>query len=362
MRLLHYFSLILCTILLLLQTAHAANHAVILLYHHVGNDTPDSTSVSTQQFTQHIRYLKQNSMHVTSLTALLKSLKAGEELPKNTVVITFDDAYKSLQQHALPLLKKEGLPFALFVNPGAIDKKYGGYMNWQDLREIMAYGGEILNHGTSHTHMVRRLASESKQQWQTRIIHEIEYAQNRIEQEVGTSERIFSYPYGEFNFALQDIITKLGYTAVGQQSGAVDTYSNPTALPRYPIMGRYAENEPFTLRLNSMPLPVSPSQSVDHLLAPSNLQPKLHLKLHLKQAQRGYDQKRMQCYFRETPLTIQWQNTAHTSFEITSSIPLSPGRNKYTCTAPSLTSQGVYYWYSHPWILPNEDGSWPKEQ
>ena len=358
MRLLHCFSLILCMILFFMQTAHAANHAVILLYHHVGNETPDSTSVSTQLFTQHINYLKRNRMHVISLSALLRTLKAGEELPEHTVVITFDDAYHSLQQHALPLLKKEGLPFSIFVNPGTIDKKYGGYMNWQSLRETLAYGGEVLNHGTTHAHMVRKLPSESDHQWQTRITHEIEYAQKRLEQEIGTSERIFSYPYGEFNFALQDIIRKLGYTAVGQQSGAVDAYSNPTALPRFPIMGSYAETEPFTLRLNSRPLPVSPSQSIDHLLSPSNRQPKLHLQL----AKGGYDKQRIQCNFKETPLAVQWQNSEHTSFEITSPIPLSPGRNKYTCTAPSLTAQGVYYWYSHLWILANEDASWPKEQ
>jgi len=357
MRLFHYFFITLCALLLLLQTAHAANHAVILLYHHVGNDTLPSTSVSTQQFTEHINYLKQNSMHVISLTALLKSLKTGEELPEHTVVITFDDAYNSLQQHALPLLKKEGLPFSIFVNPETIDKKYGGYMSWQDLRKSMIYGGEILNHGTSHAHMVRRLPSESEQQWQTRTIHDIEYAQKRLEQEVGTSEKVFSYPYGEFNFALQDIIAKLGYTALGQQSGAVDVYSDPTTLPRFPIMSKYAEIESFALRLNSRPLPASPSKSIDHLLSPSNLQPKLHIQL----TKGGYDQQRIQCFFRDTTMAIQWQNSAHTSFEITSPIPLSPGRNKYTCTAPSLTSQGTYYWYSHLWILPNEDSSWPTE-
>ncbi len=361
MRLFHYLSLTLCAMLLLAPSAHAANHAVILLYHHVAVDTPASTSVSTQQFSEHINYLKQNRMQVVALTTLLKALKAGAELPENSVVITFDDGYKSLQQHALPLLKKEGFPFAIFVNPQAIDNQYGGYMSWQELKQTQSYGGEILNHGTAHSHMVRRLAKESEQQWQARISHDIESAQKRLEQELGSAEKVFSYPYGEFNFALQKIVAKLGYTALGQQSGAVDAYSDPTALPRFPIMGSYAGSEPFALRLNSRPLPVSPSKSVDHLLSPSNLQPRLQLELIRRGAAEGYDPQQIQCFFRDQPMPIQWQDGTDRSFEIASAIPLAPGRNKYTCTAPSLTSRGVYYWYSHLWILPNADASWPAE-
>jgi len=323
----------------------------------VANNTPDSTSVSTQQFTQHIKYLKLNKMHVIPLTSLLKSLKAGEELPEHTVIITFDDGYKDLKQYALPLLKKEGFPFSIFINSEAIDKKYNSQMSWQDLRETLTYGGEIFNHSVSHTHMVRRLPSESKSQWQTRMTHEIEFAQQRLEKEVGSTQKVFAYPYGEFDFDVMNIIRKLGYTALGQQSGAVDAYSDFTALPRFPIMSKYAEMGAFILRLNSRPLPVSPSDNLDHLLLASNLKPTLLL--HLSEGE--YDQKQLQCFLGDVPLPIQWQNSEHTSFEITSPISLSPGRNKYTCTAPSSTTQDVYYWYSHLWMLPNIDASWPAD-
>jgi biofilm PGA synthesis lipoprotein PgaB len=69
---------LLCLLLALLcATAAADQHAVVLLYHHVSEDTPASTSISPGQFAKHLDYLDQEGFVVMSLPAMLDALYAG---------------------------------------------------------------------------------------------------------------------------------------------------------------------------------------------------------------------------------------------------------------------------------------------
>jgi hypothetical protein len=45
----------------------AAQSAVILLYHHVAEDTPPSTSISPANFDAHLAYLRDNDFNVIAL-------------------------------------------------------------------------------------------------------------------------------------------------------------------------------------------------------------------------------------------------------------------------------------------------------
>jgi hypothetical protein len=57
----------------------------------------------------------------------------------------------------------------------------------------------------------------------------------------------------------------------------------------------------------------------------------------------------------QEPAIIEWRGDVAA---IRSRAPLGAGRSKYNCTAPSTSISGVYYWYSHLWIQPRDDGSW----
>jgi len=64
----------------------------------------------------------------------------------------------------------------------------------------------------------------------------------------------------------------------------------------------------------------------------------------------------MRCYVAgQEPALVSWSGNIVT---IRARAPLGAGRSKYNCTAPSATENGVFYWYSHLWIQPNDDGSW----
>jgi len=172
----------------------AADHAAILMYHHVSTDTPSSTSVTPTAFARHLDYLEKGGYTVLPLEKILDALTHGVSLPDKTVAITFDDAYYSLIDEAAPLLKQHGWPYTIFVNTKAIDDHYRGYLSWEELRTLMKEGADIGNHSNSHEHLVRHLDSESDQEWHARIQADIQYAQHRLHEELGVTPHIFYYP------------------------------------------------------------------------------------------------------------------------------------------------------------------------
>jgi peptidoglycan/xylan/chitin deacetylase (PgdA/CDA1 family) len=73
-----------------------------------------SLSITPQTFEQHLNFYKRYHT-VISLSQLHDALINHTELPKDALVITFDDGYSDFQTTALPLLRKFNLHATLFV-------------------------------------------------------------------------------------------------------------------------------------------------------------------------------------------------------------------------------------------------------
>lgn len=92
----------------------------ILMYHDIlpegyPKDSPIfGMTVSTPEFEWQINYL---ARHCTPLTlAQLGDWHQGKcELPRNSVLVTFDDGHRNIFTHALPILKSRSVPAVCFV-------------------------------------------------------------------------------------------------------------------------------------------------------------------------------------------------------------------------------------------------------
>jgi peptidoglycan/xylan/chitin deacetylase (PgdA/CDA1 family) len=58
-----------------------------------------------------------------SLARLRESRQDGRELPPSSLLLTFDDGYRNVAEHALPLLRALGVPCAWFVVAGAVESR-----------------------------------------------------------------------------------------------------------------------------------------------------------------------------------------------------------------------------------------------
>lgn len=348
------------TALLLTPRLQAADHAAILLYHHVSNSTPSGTSVSPAVFRQHLDSLSTGGYSVLSLSHILETLASGGSLPDKTVAITFDDAYRSVLDAAAPLLRKHGWPFTVFVSTQAIDEGYRDYLTWKGLRELIRDGAEIGNHSYSHLHLVRRLAGESQQQWHARIVVDIKRAQRELHEQLGVTSIMFSYPYGEYTAELQEIVGSLGYFGLVQQSGAVGPDFNPLAVPRYALATDYEDMRRFFISVNSRPLPVRKVEAEPRIQVAGE---SIHYRFAFNIVPGDFRLVDLNCYNSSsgTRLVLKKQNDSGVA-RISMRLPdWGPGRRKINCTAPSSHEPGVFFWYSQLWLIKNADGRWYQE-
>lgn len=331
-----------------------ASQVVILQYHHVDFGTPASTSITPELFDQHLQYLEKNGFSVWPLDKAVNAIRNHQTVPDKTVVITIDDAYRSVYTQVYPRLKQRGWPFTVFTNPDATDNGIRSYLGWDEMREMQQHGALFANHTHSHTHLLRMRPGETRSQWLSRIRQDINKAQIRLQDELGMAPMLFAYPYGEHSPEIRKLVTELGYTGFGQQSGPVGPLSDFAALPRFPMAAGFAAMKRFPEKLNTKALPVESVSPENPVLAGNDERPVLTLNL----AQGRFDKNNLACYVSgQGRAELDWNGNVLT---VTPQKPLPAGRSRYNCTAPDLDSNR-YFWFSHAWFKRKEDGSWYEE-
>jgi peptidoglycan/xylan/chitin deacetylase (PgdA/CDA1 family) len=134
-----------------------------------------------------------------------------------TVAITFDDAFISVIDNALPELAARSFPCTIFVPSGVLGRK----PDWQmeggaDRTEIVVDAARLRGlrsplvaigaHSVSHPHLTL-LAPE-------RARAEIVESQAAISQIVGDPVTLFAFPYGDFDATVVDICRQEGFKHV----------------------------------------------------------------------------------------------------------------------------------------------------
>lgn len=347
------FMLLLC--LFVSSVSWAMPPSVTLLqYHHIGDDTPRVTSVTAAELEAHFAWLKQHQFEVLSLPEIKRKLAASEPLPEYTAAITFDDGWANVYREGLAIFKKYRYPFTIFVNPKLMREAPRQYMNWQQLKELQKYGATIANHSNSHWHLTWRRDDESSVEWQQRIRQDILQAQQAIDAELGEQPRLFAYPYGEYNQAVEQILAAEGFLGFAQHSGAWTQATKLTAIPRYPASAQYANLDTLSTKLKSLGLPVVAFAPVEMLWQEAEDKA---VSFHVTLANTDdFAPQQMNCFAGSEVITPSWQGT---EFKVTLTKPLPIGRSRVNCTVPSQSQKGRFYWYSQPFIRADENGRWP---
>jgi peptidoglycan/xylan/chitin deacetylase (PgdA/CDA1 family) len=97
------------------------NVPMVIGYHRVVEDFASSAEMSIPSMLVSLRMLERHldwighRFQFVSLDELGARLDSGDGLETPIAAITFDDGYRDFYSHALPLLKKKGVPAAVFV-------------------------------------------------------------------------------------------------------------------------------------------------------------------------------------------------------------------------------------------------------
>ncbi|GJM13139.1 MAG: polysaccharide deacetylase [Pseudohongiella sp.] len=337
------YSVIAATLLILGNSALAADSAVVLLYHHVAEDTPPSTTISPRDFDAHLRYLRDNDFNVIALDRMIDSLRSGRSLPEKSVVITFDDGYSSIYEEAFPMLESYGYPFTLFLSTGPIDDGLRNYMSWEQIKQMSDAGVIIANHMVDHPYMLEARDGESFDARMARLRRDLLLAEQRIEQETGQSHRYLAYPYGEYDPAIKSLLAELDFVGLAQNSGAIGPDSDFLALPRFPLASIYANLETASTKFATLPFSVrllTPESPVTDTRSPS---------VRLRFGEGDYSFSQIGCFANSKAIPLNWIDAEEGLVELNPEESYSGRRWRYICTAPDPGSDR-YYWYSVQWI------------
>ena len=122
----------------------------LLAYHRVLTvNAPDRfdfdlglVSASTECFRQQMQLLKRR-FRPMSLGQVVAAIDAGERLPPDAVVVTFDDGYDDNYHQAFPVLRELEIPAAFFVSTGHIDSGRPYAYDWLVHMILRAPAGEL---------------------------------------------------------------------------------------------------------------------------------------------------------------------------------------------------------------------------
>lgn len=148
-----------------------------------------------------MKCLKENGYNVISLNELYQYYTEGTPIPKNSVVITFDDGYENNYVYAYPILKEFGYKATIFVITSKINET--GYMTTDQLKELDKNGVDIEAHTVTHPKL--GLLPTEKQ------LYELKESKVALESMLGRDIKYVAYPYGEFNKDTIRIVSKLNY-------------------------------------------------------------------------------------------------------------------------------------------------------
>ena len=249
---------------------------------------------------------------------------------KKEILITIDDAFLSFYQEAWPFLKKNKIPFILFVSTEPVGKR--GYMTWSQIREVESEDFAFIGH---HSHTHDYLINETNDQF----ISDIEKANKIFLKELGYIPNLFSYPFGEYSKFMRNYVSKNFKFAFGQHSGVIDLNKDKFELPRFPINEKYGELKRFKSIINYFPLEYKEIFPEEKYLSQENNPPKFQVKFFKEQ--KNLDN--INCYSNEGN---KWEKSKTNFSNYTLTIkfrePFVPRRGRINC---SLNDNGKWRWF-----------------
>ena len=201
----------------------------VLVYHNFSKKRSGKTSVSEADFEAQMKYLKENGFHVISLDQFLDFIDYKEQIPKKSVAITFDDAWGSIYDIALPVLKKYGFPATFFIYTDFIGG--GKAMSWDQIQTLLEHGFDIQCQTKTHRNLTARKKNESFEEYFKALEMEIDYPNTLIEKKLKKKCKYLAYPYGKTSDLIIAILKKQGYRA----AFTVKRKSNPFFVDKYRI-------------------------------------------------------------------------------------------------------------------------------
>ena len=305
-----------------------------IMYHRFNEFKYPSTNISMDIFKKHVELILDANLAFYHP----KDFENEFDIPKKEkkILLTVDDAFQSFYDNAWPYLKKNQIPFVLFVSTEPVGNK--GYMNWEQIKEIeRSEFGVIGHHSHSHDYLIDK--SEEI------FLDDIKSSNRIFKEKLGYVPALFSYPFGEYSGFMRDYISQNFKIAFGQHSGIIDINKNKFELPRFPINEKYGEIKRFKSIINYYPLEYKNLKPEEKKLSKENNPPKFKVEFFENQK----NTENINCYSNEGD---KWMKSkiklVKKELTIEFREPFLPRRGRINC---SVNDNGRWRWFGTQFII-----------
>ncbi len=250
-----------------------------LCYHNVVDviTDPDISNITTDQLIAHFKWLKQNGYSVVSIDDIIQAKAGKKNLPEKAVLLTFDDGYSSFYTRIYPLLKLYNYPAVYGVVgkwlEAPLDKSflYGNttksrniLLTWEQIKEMTDSGLiEIASHsynahygtlanpqGNTRPFYTTLMFNDDTQRYESehayvqRVERDIKQSSDTLFKHTGTRPRVMLWPFGAYNYIVQELAQKYGMTITATLDNGTNTPDNLSAIKRI-LIGNNADFDDF---------------------------------------------------------------------------------------------------------------------
>ena len=187
----------------------ASADAPIVMFHYIGPLPANADifrkdlTVSESLFDGVLQYLADQEAVTVSMDDLMEHYAGGPELPKKSVILTFDDGYDGMYDYAFPMLKQRGMVGTFFIITDFVGRP--GYLTWGQIAEMDAAGMSFGAHSLTHPDFTKIGPAELRRQ----LID----PKQVLEEHLGHPIRFLAYPSGKYNAATIVASKAAGYVA-----------------------------------------------------------------------------------------------------------------------------------------------------
>ncbi len=304
------------------------------MYHRFNESKYPSTNIEMNIFKKHMNMIKESNFDFSKP----KDLKINFDKPrkKKEILITIDDAFASFYKEAWPYLKKNKIPFILFVSTEPVGRN--GYMTWDQIREIEKTDFAMIGH---HSHSHDYLIDQTNE----KFLLDIKTADKIFLEKIGYIPIFFSYPFGEYSKFMKDYISDNFVLSFGQHSGVIDVNKEKFELPRFPINEHYGKIKRFKSIIETFPLEYKKLRPEEKKLTDKSNPPKFYVEFFTDQ--KNID--KINCYSNEGE---SWEQS---NIEVIDNIlsikfrdKFKPRRGRVNC---SLNDDGKWRWLGVQFII-----------
>jgi peptidoglycan/xylan/chitin deacetylase (PgdA/CDA1 family) len=215
---------------------------LVLCYHAVSARWPERIAVTPDALHGHIEKLLGAGFRGMTFTEAVSRPPHGR-----TLVVTFDDAYRSVIEQAHPILSGLGVPATVFVPTGhvgnrvprswpGVDRWLKGSFedeligaSWDELASLASDGWEIGSHTRSHPRLPELDDSA--------LTEELKGSRVDCEDRLGVPCRSIAYPYGDDDDRVAEVARRAGYSAGATVSGFLEPAGISPDPLRWPRLG-----------------------------------------------------------------------------------------------------------------------------